>query len=72
MERFGEKLRTLREQRNMSRRELAEALGYLSQGHMYDIETGKRKPTLEFAVKVSEYFGVSVDVLVKDDLEVGE
>jgi DNA-binding XRE family transcriptional regulator len=39
---------------------------------MYDIETGKRKPTLEFTIKVSEYFGVSVDVLVKDELEVGE
>jgi DNA-binding XRE family transcriptional regulator len=39
---------------------------------MYDIETGKRKPTLEFAVKVSEYFAVSVDVLVKDELEVGK
>ncbi len=62
----------LREQRNLSRREFAEALRYLSQGHMYDIETGKRNPTLEFAVKVSEYFGVSVDVLVKDALVAGE
>lgn len=70
MQRFGEKLRALREQRHLSRRELAEALGYLSQGHMYDIEIGKRKPTLEFVLKVADYFGVSLDDLVRDEREV--
>jgi transcriptional regulator with XRE-family HTH domain len=73
MQRFGEKLRTLRKQRGLSQRELAEALGYVSAtAYISDFENGRRKPTLEFALKVSEYFGVPVDVLVKDELEVGE
>jgi len=73
VQRFGEKLRTLRKQRGLSQRELAEALGYVSAtAYISDFENGRRKPTLEFALKVSEYFGVPVDVLVKDELEVGE
>ena len=73
MQRFGEKLRILRKQRGLSQRELAEALGYVSAtAYISDFENGRRKPTLEFALKVSEYFGVPVDVLVKDELEVGE
>jgi transcriptional regulator with XRE-family HTH domain len=73
VQRFGEKLRTLRKQRNLSQRELAEALGYVSAtAYISDFENGKRKPTLEFALKVAEFFGVTVDALVKDELEVGE
>jgi DNA-binding XRE family transcriptional regulator len=53
---------------------MAWKFGYLSQGHIYDIEVGKRRPTLELAIKVSNYFGVSIDALVKDaeEVDVGE
>lgn len=69
MERFGEKLRTLREQRGLTLRELAEALGYPSHGYIGNLESGRRKPTLEMALKIARFFGVSVDQLADDQLE---
>ncbi|MCG8349406.1 MAG: helix-turn-helix domain-containing protein [Chloroflexales bacterium] len=49
MQRFGEKLRTLRLQREMPVRELAIALGYAASSHSYisETETGKRNPKVE-------------------------
>jgi transcriptional regulator with XRE-family HTH domain len=70
MRRFGEKLHTLRERRGMSLCELARALGFQSHSHITKIETGKRSPSLELAIQIANLFAVSVDQLVRDDLEV--
>jgi transcriptional regulator with XRE-family HTH domain len=71
MRRFGEKLRTLRTQRGMTVRELAVALGYAASSNSYisETETGKRTPKIEFVLKVAQFFGVSTDQLVRDDIE---
>jgi transcriptional regulator with XRE-family HTH domain len=71
MERFGEKLRLLRERHSLTQQELADKLEF-HQAHLYRLETGKKKPNAELLVKLSRLFGVSVDALVKDELEVGE
>jgi transcriptional regulator with XRE-family HTH domain len=68
-QRFGEKLRTLRKMHNLTREQLAEAFGYKSENHITLLETGKRNPTAQLIVKVSLYFGVSTDVLLRDDLD---
>ncbi len=70
MQRFGEKLRTLRTQRGMTLRELAAALGHRSHSHINEIEFGRRKPNVEFVMKVAQLFNVSADQLLRDDLEV--
>ncbi len=69
MERFGEKLRILRERNEMTLREVAEALGYSSHGYIGNLESGRRKPTLEMAFKIAKLFNVSVDQLADDELE---
>ena len=56
----------------MSHREIAKALGLSGHSFIYKLETGEKKPNAELLVKLSRLFGVSVDVLVKDELEVGE
>jgi transcriptional regulator with XRE-family HTH domain len=71
MERFGEKLRALRERHGMTQQKLAAELGF-THAHLHRLETGQKKPNAELLVKLSRLFGVSVDVLVKDELEVGE
>ena len=71
MQRFGEKLRTLRKHRRMTVRELADALGYTAFSYISEVETGKLKPSIEFAIKVSRLFDVSLDQLLKDELELG-
>lgn len=70
MDRFGEKLRTLRTQRGMTTRELATVLEVKSHSHIVQIEAGKRKPSLEVLVKIMKVFDVSCDQLLMDDLEV--
>ena len=70
MQRFGEKMRTLRKRHGLTLAELARALGYTAPSYMSELETGKQRPTVEFAVKVSRLFDVSMDNLTKDELEV--
>lgn len=70
MQRFGEKLRTLRQRHGMTMRDLAEKLGLGTHGYIGDLESGRRQPSLELALKVAELFGVTVDQLARDDLEI--
>jgi len=70
MQRFGEKLRTLRTRHGMTIRDLTRALGYAGSGYVSEVETGKRVPTAEFVLKTARLFDVSADRLLKDELEI--
>ena len=72
MERFGEKLHILREKQGLSMRQLASELEIKSSGYVSKLETGKQKPSIELLLKISLYFGVSTDQLLRDDLELDE
>ncbi len=67
--RFGEKMRTLRTRRGMTVRELAVALGYAGYSYLNGIELGKSKPTSELVLRVAVLFGVTTDLLLRDELE---
>jgi transcriptional regulator with XRE-family HTH domain len=71
MERFGEKLSTLRKKRGLTLRQLGEMLGvyhtYVSQ-----IEKGKKIPNAAMIIKIADIFGVSTDQLMRDELELDE
>lgn len=69
MQRFGEKLRTLRQHHGLTVRDLTRVLGYTGFGYIHSIETGKITPRVEFILKVADYFNVSLDVLLRDNLE---
>lgn len=71
MQRFGEKLHLLRTSKQITLKELAQALGFAAHGYLSEIEGGKKKPTAEFVLKVARYFDVSTDELLKDELEIG-
>ena len=68
IQRFGEKLRALRQRRGLSQQKLADELGF-SRVHLHYLEIGKNKPHAELLVRISRLFDVPVDVLVKDELE---
>lgn len=70
MQRLGAKVRTLRKQRGMTLKELALTLGFSSHSYVSEIETGKKQPTTEMIIKIADVFGVTVDVLVRDELDV--
>ena len=70
MQRFGEKVRALRKQRELSLRVLATALGLATHSHLDRIESGENKPSADLILKIANYFGVSIDRLMRDELEI--
>ena len=72
MERFGEKLRTLRVGRQLTLQQLAAALGYSTHAYISEIEAGKKVPTVAFVLKVSRLFEVTTDALLLDEAELPE
>ena len=69
MQRFGEKLRTLRDRSGTSFRELATEFGFRSHAHLARVEKGEKTPNAELILKIAYFFDVSTDVLMKDELE---
>lgn len=70
MERFGEKLRTLRKRRGLTLKQLAKEFGLSAHSHISEIESGKSKPTSEFVVKAARFFNVTTDQLLLDELDI--
>ncbi len=70
IQRFGEKLRTLRVRRGMTLKELAGELGLTAHGYISELEAGKKSPTAEFVLNVARLFEVTTDELLKDELEI--
>jgi transcriptional regulator with XRE-family HTH domain len=68
MEKFGEKLRTLRNRQGLSLRELGNRLD-VSHTFVAQMEKGKKIPNVEMVLKISRIFDISTDVLIKDELE---
>ena len=68
MERFGEKLRTLRTQHGLTLRQLSDMLevGYSYIGKM---ERGERIPNVAMLVRIADLFEVSLDKLIRDEVE---
>lgn len=70
IQRFGEKLKALRLDRGLTLQQFAESLGYSAHGYISELESGKKTPTAEFVLNVSQLYNISIDELLKDDLEV--
>ena len=69
IQRFGEKLHTLRTTRGLTLTELAHQLGHVAHGYISELETGKKLPGIEFVLSVARLFDISTDELLKDELE---
>jgi transcriptional regulator with XRE-family HTH domain len=69
IERFGEKLHTLRVRHEMTLQVLANELGLTSHSYISELEAGKKIPTAEFVLNVARLFDVTTDELLKDELE---
>lgn len=60
---FQERLRQLREESDLSKRELAVKLG-IPPSTYYDYENGKTQPDLSKIIKIAEFFDVNSDYLL--------
>lgn len=69
IQRFGDKLRALRLQHEMTLKALAGELGLTAHSYISELEAGKKVPTAEFVLNVARLFEVTTDELLKDELE---
>ena len=60
---LGERLRALRKSMNLKRDDVASAIGVTPRAITF-YETGDKKPTLDTAIKLADFFDVSLDYLV--------
>ncbi len=65
---FGDKLRMLRVQRQLTQVELARLLGLMGQSHISYLERGLSAPSLDVVVRAADVFGVAIDYLLRDIL----
>ncbi|MFN8494586.1 MAG: helix-turn-helix transcriptional regulator [Caldilineaceae bacterium] len=72
MQRFGEKVRSLRQRKGMTQKELADALGLASFSYLSEIEHGRKTPHPILIVKIADVFGVTADQLMRDEIELSE
>lgn len=68
MVRFGEKLRALRQNRGYTLRQLGSMLG-VHHTHVSQLETDRKVPNAAMILKIADLFGVTTDVLMRDELE---
>jgi transcriptional regulator with XRE-family HTH domain len=69
---IGEKIRVLRQQQGLTIKQLALALGFPSHSYISEIENGKKIPSIELIIKLADLFHVSVDLLVRDEINLDE
>ena len=62
-EKFKERLKELRKQRNETQLQVASAIG-IAERHYQRFERGANMPNMENAWKLADHFGVSVDYLI--------
>jgi transcriptional regulator with XRE-family HTH domain len=60
---LGDRLRELRERRDLSLRELAKQLGGVTAAHLSDIEFGRRYPSDDLLRKLARFFQVGENEL---------
>ena len=63
---FSRTLSLLRQERGVSQRTAAGDLG-ISQALLSHYENGRRSPDIDMLVKMSEYFNVSIDYLIRGE-----
>lgn len=64
---FARNLKYLRGQKGINQNVMADVLK-LTQSTIANWEAGKREPDMEMLVRLSEYFGVTLDQMIKRDL----
>ena len=68
IQRLGEKLRALRQKNGLSYRQLAAELD-VTHVNLISIESGRSFPSMALLYKIAEYFDVSYDELLDDEVE---
>lgn len=69
MKLIGEKIRFLRHKHSLTTRQLAEHID-TTNSQISRIENGLRQPSGDLIIKLADFFQVSLDNLMRDELEI--
>ena len=61
---FGERLKTLRQERNLTQKQVFTAIG-LSERNYQSLEYGNIKPSFDTLIAISQFFNISSDWLLE-------
>lgn len=64
LNKFGERLRELRKERNLTQKQLAEEIGIYKSPSISEWELGKKEPCIDTIIKLSRVLNVTVGYLV--------
>lgn len=64
---LGKRIRELREKAGITQQKLAEIAG-VSSVHMSNVETGIALPGVEVVVRIANYFGVTTDWILRENI----
>ena len=64
---IGQFIAALRKASGMTQKELAEKLN-TSQNYLSDVETGKKRPSLDYYMSIANFFKVSLDHIFVDSI----
>lgn len=63
---FGERVRVARERKGMSRAQLAKLAG-ISRPYLWQLEDGRSRPSLDYAILIASALGISVSSLIGEE-----
>lgn len=69
MQRFGEKIRRLRQQHGLTQQQVSDNLA-IERAHLSNLERGKKMPHGDMILKLADFFGVTPNDLMLDELDV--
>ena len=61
----GRQIRLLRNQHDITQKDFAEKINS-SQNYLSDVETGKKRPSLDYYITIANFFKVSLDYIFQD------
>ena len=64
----GRQIRLIRNQHDITQKDFAEKINS-SQNYLSDVETGKKRPSLDYYVTIANFFKVSLDYIFQDSLD---
>jgi transcriptional regulator with XRE-family HTH domain len=65
---FGEKLRGLRRQHQLTQVDVAKALALGTQAHISNLESHRKEPSIDLVLRIADFFGVTTDYLLRDSI----
>lgn len=68
---YADRLKQLLNERGLKQKEFAEDM-HVTQNAIHNYVNNKREPSMEMQKKIADYFGVSIDYMMRSDEELSE